>query len=249
MSRKIQLSETEFKNLIKESVKQIIKEYTVTMSNKGMEGFNNLKTFNNAIADLNKNGFVELSMKDNNNNITTCTIEETDDQTFILSINNKNFRCLNVNDALVKFREYCENKSQHMNEQYDYNSYVIIDNSDNANLGSYDNVSDAIKDADDYAYRNKYGSYSVVGCVDGEYDLDDTSVIYTADKDNLYESSLTPRERKAEELRRMKVYGERLPEEEIENLLDEFEDDYDYLTQDNLETMYYYDAKDNGLTL
>jgi hypothetical protein len=136
-----------------------------------------------------------------------------------------------------------------MNEQYDYNSYVIIDNSDNANLGSYDNVSDAIKDADDYAYRNKYGSYSVVGCVDGEYDLDDTSVIYTADKDNLHESILTPRERKAEELRRMKVYGERLPEEEIENLLDEFEDDYDYLTQDNLETMYYYDAKDNGLTL
>ena len=130
-----------------------------------------------------------------------------------------------------------------------YNSYVIIDNSDNANLGNYDNVSDAIKDADDYAYRNKYGSYSVVGCVDGEYDLDDTSVIYTADKDNLYESILTPRERKAEELRSMKVYGERLPEEEIENLLDEFEDDYDYLTQDNLETMYYYDAKDNGLTL
>ena len=39
----------------------------------------------------------------------------------------------------------------------------IRDNSDNANLGNYINIEDAIEDANNYALNNKYGSYDVVG--------------------------------------------------------------------------------------
>ena len=63
-----------------------------------------------------------------------------------------------------------------------YNSYVIIDNSDEALLGTYYHKQDAIDDANEFARQNKYGSYSVVGCIGGEYDLDnEEDIIYVAD--------------------------------------------------------------------
>jgi hypothetical protein len=62
-----------------------------------------------------------------------------------------------------------------------YDAYVLIDNSDDALIGNYNDMNDAIEDADYYARNNKYGSYSVVGCIDNTYDLnDEKSIIYTA---------------------------------------------------------------------
>ena len=67
-----------------------------------------------------------------------------------------------------------------------YNSYVIIDNSDESLLGTYYHKNDAINDANEMARQNKYGSYSVVGCIGREYDLDnEEDIIYVADSDNL----------------------------------------------------------------
>ena len=63
-----------------------------------------------------------------------------------------------------------------------YDAYVLIDNSDEALIGNYNDMNDAIEDADYYARNNKYGSYSVVGCIGNEYDLnDEKSIIYTAE--------------------------------------------------------------------
>lgn len=60
-----------------------------------------------------------------------------------------------------------------------YDAYVLIDNYDESLLGTYNHQDDAIEDAQDLEMQNKYGSYTVVGCVGNEYDLDDEkSVVY-----------------------------------------------------------------------
>ena len=62
---------------------------------------------------------------------------------------------------------------------YDY--YVVINNSDQSLVGNFQYEEDAIDEANECALNDRYGSYSVVGCVGNEYDLDDEkSIIYTA---------------------------------------------------------------------
>ena len=153
MKHKIKLSENQFKRFIKESIKKIFEDYTVTTSNRNEEGFKNLETYNQAAQELEDTGSVKL----------------------------------------VQFKQYCLNKSNNINESleqtYNYDSYSIIDNSDNANLGNYINIEDAIEDANNYALNNKYGSYDVVGYKEeinnGNKNII-TKKLYTADKDNLY---------------------------------------------------------------
>lgn len=195
----IRLSESQFKHLIKESVKQIIEQYIVTMSNKGMEGLNNLSNFNQAVAELNKNGYVELSMKMDNQNIISCSIEKLDNKNYVLSIEGNEEFCDSVNDALVAFKNYCKNK-QNINEafsdivQHDnlfamtnkynmYQSYVLIDNYDLSVIDTYTDGYEAVKEAKKLEAFNKYGSYSVIGCIDDTYDLDDEKTkIYTTEQ-------------------------------------------------------------------
>jgi hypothetical protein len=65
----------------------------------------------------------------------------------------------------------------------DYSAYVVVDDSCDAITGNYDNVQDAINDANENA-RNG-GSYSVFGCVNGMYN-DDTLVYCTSEDRNSY---------------------------------------------------------------
>ena len=78
------------------------------------------------------------------------------------------------------------------NKKNIYDSYVVINNSDQSLVGHFNYEEDAIDEANEFALNDKYGTYSVVGCVGNEYDLDDEkSIIYTADYTNLkiYEHS------------------------------------------------------------
>ena len=76
---------------------------------------------------------------------------------------------------------------------YNYDSFVVIDDSDSALLSTFivehsqDNAfNDAVEYAQSEALNNKYGSYSVYGCVDNEY-WEDT-LVYNTDEDDLNES-------------------------------------------------------------
>ena len=67
----------------------------------------------------------------------------------------------------------------------EYDSYVLVDNSDFSVIGTYYNFDEAKHDADYYAHRNVHGSFSVCGCINDEYecdpDADDNTIVYTAD--------------------------------------------------------------------
>lgn len=63
-----------------------------------------------------------------------------------------------------------------------YDAYVVISNTDQALLGTYDNEYEAIEDANELAAKYKGASFSVVGCVGNEYDLDDEkSIVHIAE--------------------------------------------------------------------
>ena len=67
-----------------------------------------------------------------------------------------------------------------------YDCYVVINNSDQSLVANCQYEEDAIDEANECALNDRYGSYSVVGCVGNEYDLDDEkSIIYTADYSDL----------------------------------------------------------------
>jgi hypothetical protein len=172
--------------------------YTLSLSNSGKEGFNNMMNFTKALNDLQQNGEVELFMNIGNFQTIHGNIEKEGDSYMVYA--DKGFKklCATPHDSILMFKQYCEtiaNQSNQMNEAFSdlvqhnhimannkdmYDAYVLIDNSDESILGNYHDMNDAIEDADYYANRNKYGSYSVVGCIDDEYDLDDErSIIYT----------------------------------------------------------------------
>lgn len=189
---KIKLSENQFKRFIKESIKKIFEDYTVTTSNRNEEGFKNLETYNQATQELEDTGSVKLAMIHNGVK-TSGFIQDMENGEYQITIDDNIIICNNINDVFVQFKQYCLNKSNNINESleqtYNYDSYSIIDNSDNANLGNYINIEDAIEDANNYALNNKYGSYDVVGYKEeinnGNKNII-TKKLYTADKDNLY---------------------------------------------------------------
>ncbi len=192
MKHKIKLSENQFKRFIKESIKKIFEDYTVTTSNRNEEGFKNLETYNQAAQELEDTGSVKLAMIHNGVK-TSGFIQDMENGEYQITIDDNIIICNNINDVFVQFKQYCLNKSNNINESleqtYNYDSYSIIDNSDNANLGNYINIEDAIEDANNYALNNKYGSYDVVGYKEeinnGNKNII-TKKLYTADKDNLY---------------------------------------------------------------
>lgn len=74
------------------------------------------------------------------------------------------------------------------NDDKRYESYVLIDNSVGSVIANYvvypgdwweDVFDEACSDADDNANNNRYGSYSVYGCIGDEYD--DNTLLYTAE--------------------------------------------------------------------
>lgn len=166
MKHKIKLSENQFKRFIKESIKKIFEDYTVTTSNRNEEGFKNLETYNQAAQELEDTGSVKLAMIHNGVK-TSGFIQNMENGEYQITIDDNIIICNNINDVFVQFKQYCLNKSNNINESleqtYNYDSYFIRDNSDNANLGNYINIEDAIEDANNYALNNKYGSYDVVG--------------------------------------------------------------------------------------
>lgn len=192
MKHKIKLSENQFKRFIKESIKKIFEDYTVTTSNRNEEGFKNLETYNQAAQELEDTGSVKIAMIHNGVK-TSGFIQDMENGEYQITIDDNIIICNNINDVFVQFKQYCLNKSNNINESleqtYNYDSYSIIDNSDNANLGNYINLEDAIEDANNYALNNTYGSYDVVGYKEeinnGNKNII-TKKLYTADKDNLY---------------------------------------------------------------
>lgn len=81
------------------------------------------------------------------------------------------------------------------NDTKRYDAYVVIDNSDRALVGTYEAngnwreaMENAIADAKDEARYNKYGSYSVYGCIGNEYD--DDTLIYNTETEGMSESMI-----------------------------------------------------------
>lgn len=75
-------------------------------------------------------------------------------------------------------------------ENWDYNALVLVDESDGAILANYtvenvDTVGDvydeAVNDAKQKKLENKFGSYSVYGCLDDGYD--DDTLMYSTDEE------------------------------------------------------------------
>ena len=81
------------------------------------------------------------------------------------------------------------------NDTQRYDAYVVIDNSDQALVSTYESngnwreaMEDAIADAKDEARYNKYGSYSVYGCIGNEYTED--SLIYNTETEGVDEGTI-----------------------------------------------------------
>lgn len=74
------------------------------------------------------------------------------------------------------------------NDQNRYDSYVVIDNSDQSLITTFvddsgnwrETMNDAIQYAKDEAKDNRYGSYSVYGCIDNEYD--NKTIVFSTDE-------------------------------------------------------------------
>lgn len=86
-------------------------------------------------------------------------------------------------------KEEAEQERQRIIDDMDYDAYVLVDESDGAILGnytkdmsnpSYDPYMEAVNDAKQKESTNKFGDYSVYGCIDDDYD-DDTLVYKTGD--------------------------------------------------------------------
>ena len=92
-----------------------------------------------------------------------------------------------VRECLVEAYETVQ--WQHFdNDVKRYESYVLVDNSVGSIIYNYtvqpgdwwkDIFDEACADADDNANNNRYGSYSVYGCIGDEYD--DNTLLYTAE--------------------------------------------------------------------
>lgn len=66
------------------------------------------------------------------------------------------------------------------NRNNQYNGYVIISDADQALLGNYDNLEDAVYDSKSMAEADPYGSYRVCGVDNNnQYDYDETCVFST----------------------------------------------------------------------
>ena len=81
------------------------------------------------------------------------------------------------------------------NDTQRYDAYVVIDNSEQALVSTYESngnwreaMEDAIADAKDEARYNKYGSYSVYGCIGNEYTED--SLIYNTETEGMDEGTI-----------------------------------------------------------
>jgi hypothetical protein len=81
------------------------------------------------------------------------------------------------------------------NDTKRYDSYVLVDNSDGSILYNYqvypgdfwkEIMNDAINDANEQADGNRFGSYSVYGCENDEYD--ENTLVYSTDTNEINES-------------------------------------------------------------
>ena len=81
------------------------------------------------------------------------------------------------------------------NDDKRYDAYVLVDNSDGSILYNYqvypgdfwkDVMNDAIYDADEQANGNCFGSYSVYGCINNQYD--ENTLVFSTDTDEINES-------------------------------------------------------------
>lgn len=199
----ITLTEQEFKNLISESVKQVLKEH---------EAFSNDEPSNTHYAVSKLNGKILFSWEYGDIEPSELREFKRDYFTQDLIDNELNPKTISIlgrktcvkrgidpkdNNSWANHDEMMQSYMGELNEAFSdlyqtnnimagdmYNAYVVIDNSDESLLGTYYNKQDAINDANEYAKKNKYGSYSVVGCIGREYDLDnEEDVIYVADSD------------------------------------------------------------------
>lgn len=183
MKKVIKLTESELKYVIKESVNRILFEnkFSNTFDKKYEYLTDILDRYYNAVFAEKQSlsieqkkqikeiydFLVQTNAHDNPNHDEWIEMAEE-----LLNLDN------NINEAFSDLTQV--NHIMATNNKDIYDAYVIIDNSDYALIGTYDNLYDAIEDADELSYKNKYGSYSVVGCIGDEYDLDDEkSIVYT----------------------------------------------------------------------
>lgn len=61
-----------------------------------------------------------------------------------------------------------------------YSRYVLIDVGTGALLGHYQHIDDAIEEAKELSYLNRYGSYEVYG-VDKDNFYDDDTLVFSTD--------------------------------------------------------------------
>ena len=183
MKKTIKLTESELKHIIKESVNRILFEnkFSSTFDKKYEYLTDILDRYYNAVFAEKQtlsieqkkqikeiyDFLVQTNAHDNPNHDEWIEMAEE-----LLNLDN------NINEAFSDLTQV--NHIMATNSKDIYDAYVIIDNSDYALIGTYDNLYDAIEDADELSYKNKYGSYSVVGCIGDEYDLEDEkSIEYT----------------------------------------------------------------------
>lgn len=204
IKKTITLSEQEFKKLVYESVKNILKENDSFSNDEPSNTHYAVSKLNGKILFSWEYGDIEPSeLREFKHDYFTQDLIDNELNPKTISILNRK-TCIRKgidptdNSNWANHDEMMQSYMGELNEAFSdlvqsnnvmagdvYNSYVLIDNSDESLLGTYYHKDDAINDANEYARNNKYGSYSVVGCIGKEYDLDnEEDIIYVADSDN-----------------------------------------------------------------
>lgn len=92
---------------------------------------------------------------------------------------------LNESDLKRIVRESIRKVMDNFENNQNFKTFVIINVSDESNVGTYDNYLDAVNDANELAKKDKYGTYFVCGCDENGYscDIDDVSntIVYNTD--------------------------------------------------------------------
>jgi hypothetical protein len=185
MKRQIKLTESEFKKVIKECVKNIISE-----RNRFERGMSDTeikrRRLDNFMKDIDapKNIFDKHFPEPCVSDYATepeCGWNDYFDNQRIRQHRSRQNKNKNLDEAFSDVVQWKHFDNSDIDNNY-YKSFVVLDGTE-ANLGNFDSYDDAVEYANELAYNNKYGTYNVYGCDKNGYSTDDedNTLVYSTD--------------------------------------------------------------------
>lgn len=103
----IRLTESDLHNIIKESVKKIIKEeFQISLNNNGKEGFNNVKRWRAAANEIETKGSTIINIPLDYDNFLQARLTKTQRGGVYLETKGLNIECASISEAFKRLQDY-----------------------------------------------------------------------------------------------------------------------------------------------